>query len=136
MKTIIITMLCLLVFGACSSNSSLEEGIFLYQTSVYDEHVKNLEISLEDAEQIVCKAMKNKSLASQNFVHYLIYKDDYVFIRFSPKHSGLYEINQGAFVNVHTGTLVQNKYKGRKVSILTGKQYLISCLRKNKKEAV
>ena len=148
MKNILIKILCLLGLTGCSPSSNIEKGIFLYDTPEYNELVKTSKFSLADTEKIICDSIEknillytdDKNITKHHFAlsknlslrHYLIYKDDYVFIYRVPTHAGTIEISSALFVNRNTGKLVQKPYKdeNERVSIRIGSEYYLNCNKK------
>ena len=145
MKNILIKILCLFGLIGCYSGSNTGREIFLYDTPAYKEVVKNSKISLNDAEKIICDAIKqkillfagNKNVTKNHFAlskntglrHYLIYKDYYVFIYQVPTHSGTVNIASGLFINRKTGDLIQklNKDTNEKILIRINREYALVC---------
>ena len=145
MKNIVIKILCLFGLIGCNSGSNTGREIFLYDTPEYKKVVKNSKISLNDAEKIICDAIKqkillfagNKNVTKNHFAlsknmslrHYLIYKDYYVFVYQVPTHAGTLNINSGLFVNKNTGDLIQksNKDTNEKNVVLIDREYILVC---------
>ena len=145
MKNILIKILCLLGLIGCNSSSNTGREIFLYDTLEYKEVVKNSKISLNDAEKIICDAIKqkillfagNKNTTKNHFAlskniglrHYLIYMDYYVFIYQVPTHAGTVNISSGLFINRKTGDLIQkpNKDTNEKILIRINREYALVC---------
>ena len=145
MNNILVKLLCLLGLVGCTSNA--ERGIFLYNTPEYNELVKTSNISLDDAQKIICNAIKKKTLLHEddkNIIknkhftisrnislwHYLIYLDEYVFIYNIPTHASTIDITFGIFVNRNTGKLIQRPYNknAKRIDIYNVRDsYVLKC---------
>ncbi len=141
------SLLCILGLTSCNS-SNIKNDIYLYNTVEYNELIKSANFSLKEAKQIICKEYRDKIILDENdkkfdknnhfpifknkpLRHYLIYKDNYIFVDafLPPTHAGTLLIEEGIYINIYTGELLQKPYKmGEGVSVKINDYTDIKCI--------
>ena len=113
------------------------EGLLTYESKTYQDKIKKSKIKLEDAEEILCKFIKDKREFHEYVNLYFIYQDSYVFtlhknqVKTTYKNGGnITKGIYGLFIDMNTGKLNFVKQNDENDILIVLDTYLVGISKK------